>query len=318
MRSPFPIAPWLAAGLLTLSGCGGGGGSATPIQPGTPGNLIATPGAGQVGLAWTAAASAASYTVRYHEQNAPEGTHQQTGLTASPTVVNGLLDHVPYVFSVEAVNGALSSPSTPVTATPVPAATLLSIAVTPVSASIGWPAQQAFTAVGHYSDGSTPDITSSVQWYSDTPGVVMTAGSVATGEATGSARISAHLDGVSSNEATVTVGAQLAGNTGNRTTSQTTTQTPVTLPIPMDVQSTLEDATWSATAVAITQQPSHGIASVAGLVVNYVPTAGYSGPDAIVLQETVKSCQIIELQGVVIGSNVTTNTDTRTITITVQ
>ena len=312
MRSPFPIGPCVAAGLLLLSGCGG---SSLPAGPGIPGNLAATAGDGQVSLTWTAVSDATSYTVHYHEQNAPEAVRQHTVLTGSSALVTGLLDHVPYVFSVDAVSGNGTSASPAVVATPVPAVSLVSIAITPASTSTGWPAQQIFTAVGTYSDGSTPTITDSVQWFSDTPGVAMANGSVVTTEATGSALISSHLDGISSNSATVTVGAKVPTASGVGTT---TTATPATLRVSMDVQSTLEDGTWLAAQETIAQQPVHGVATVTGQVVSYVPAPGYSGPDTVVLQEITQSGQIIAIGSVVLGSNVNTNTDTRTITISVE
>jgi hypothetical protein len=86
----------------------------------------------------------------------------------------------------------------------------------------------------------------------------------------------------------------------------------------MDVQSIIEDGTWLAIQEIIAQQPAHGVAMVTGQIVKYTPTAGYSGPDTIVVHEIVKSCQIIAVGATVLGSNVNTNTDTRTITISVE
>lgn len=47
--------------------------------------------------------------------------------------------------------------------------TLNAITVTPASVSVAVGANQAFTATGTYSDGSTANITSSVTWASGTP-----------------------------------------------------------------------------------------------------------------------------------------------------
>jgi len=296
----------------------GGGGSSTPSRPGAPGNLTATAGDGQVDLGWTAGAGATSYTVSYHELNAPEAVHQQAGLTSTASLVTGLLDNVPYVFSVAAVNGGGSSAAPAQAATPLPAVSLESIAITPASPTIGWPVMQPFKAVGTYSDGSMPDITSSVQWFSDDTTIVMADGGNAESLAPGTAHISAHLDGVASNAATITSNGSVLTGTGERTTTTTQTTSATTVRVPMDVQSPLEDGTWATTQETITQQPAHGVATVAGLIVNYVPAPGYSGPDSIVVQETSVSGQIIVVGDVVLGSNVNTNTNTNTITISVE
>lgn len=74
-----------------------------------------------------------------------------------------------------------------------PAATLVSIAVTPsnpaVIVDVG--ATQNLKAVGTYSDGTLKDITSSVAWSSGTPSVATVNGGVVSGVATGTASITA-------------------------------------------------------------------------------------------------------------------------------
>jgi trimeric autotransporter adhesin len=51
------------------------------------------------------------------------------------------------------------------------ATVLQSISVSPATATVAASQTQQFLATGHYSDGTTPDITSMVTWTSDTPGV---------------------------------------------------------------------------------------------------------------------------------------------------
>ena len=53
----------------------------------------------------------------------------------------------------------------------VSAAALVSIAVTPANPSIVSGANQQFTATGTYTDGSTQNLTSTVNWSSSSPGV---------------------------------------------------------------------------------------------------------------------------------------------------
>lgn len=73
-------------------------------------------------------------------------------------------------IAVTATSGAING-STSVTVTP---ATLVSIAVTPAIPSISLGTTLQFTATGTFTDGSTQDVTQTVQWSSDTPGVATT------------------------------------------------------------------------------------------------------------------------------------------------
>jgi uncharacterized protein YjdB len=74
---------------------------------------------------------------------------------------------------------------------------LQSTQIAPSAPSISLGQNQQFTATGHYSDGSSKDITSSVVWASSNTSVVTISGSgLATSRATGSATISATLSGV--------------------------------------------------------------------------------------------------------------------------
>ncbi|MGC2637038.1 MAG: Ig-like domain-containing protein [Acidobacteriaceae bacterium] len=85
------------------------------------------------------------------------------------------------------------------------APSLTSIAVTPSAPSIAAGATQQFTATGTYSDGTTGNITSTVTWVSgNTKVATITAAGLATGVASGSASITASLNGVSGS-ATLTV-----------------------------------------------------------------------------------------------------------------
>jgi uncharacterized protein YjdB len=83
---------------------------------------------------------------------------------------------------------------------------LETISITPTSATIGIGETKQFVATGHYSDNSTEDLTLSVSWKSSVPGVatIHTEG-LATGVSEGTAQITATQDGITSNEATLTV-----------------------------------------------------------------------------------------------------------------
>ena len=82
---------------------------------------------------------------------------------------------------------------------------LVSIAVTPQSASIPLGTTQQFQATGTYSDGSTQNLTSSVVWSSNAPTVAsISSGGLASGIALGSATIAAASGGIT-NSTLVTV-----------------------------------------------------------------------------------------------------------------
>ena len=78
--------------------------------------------------------------------------------------------------------------------------TLQSISISPSNATLSIGAKLQYTATGHYSDGSTQNLTTSATWSSTNTGVATvsnTAGSqgVATGVATGSTTITATAQG---------------------------------------------------------------------------------------------------------------------------
>ena len=98
-----------------------------------------------------------------------------------------------------ALGGATSDSVTlNVTGVPVPVV-LVSIKVTPDSASIGVGQTMLFTATGTYSDGTTVDITGQVKWSTDESVVTFDAKGVATGVASGTVSASAELGGATSN-----------------------------------------------------------------------------------------------------------------------
>lgn len=83
---------------------------------------------------------------------------------------------------------------------------LVSIAVTPTSATIGLGGTQAYVATGTYSDSSTSNITGSVTWISSNMSVATIAsGGLATALTTGSTNITATLGAITSNTAVLTV-----------------------------------------------------------------------------------------------------------------
>lgn len=77
---------------------------------------------------------------------------------------------------------------------------LVSITVTPNNSRIPTNITEPFTATGHYADSSTADITSLVTWNTSNPAVAsISITGLATGTSSGTAQISATLDGISGN-----------------------------------------------------------------------------------------------------------------------
>jgi len=103
---------------------------------------------------------------------------------------------------------ATYAPAPPVTQSfQVNPATLVSIAVTPTNPSITKGATQQFTATGHFSDGTTQDLTASATWSSSLT-TVATIGvntGLTTSVGTGSTNITATQNAVTSNTAVLTV-----------------------------------------------------------------------------------------------------------------
>src|SRR5215470_2269064 len=100
--------------------------------------------------------------------------------------------------TITAALGAINS-STSVTVNKNP---LIGIVITPVNPTINVGQSQQFIATGHYSDGSTQDLTKTAHWSSSSSGVAtinngISGGGLATGKGVGSTTITATFQGVS-------------------------------------------------------------------------------------------------------------------------
>ncbi len=105
--------------------------------------------------------------------------------------------------TISASLGGVTSTGVTLTVTP---ATLVSIALTPVTPSIPLGNKQQFTATGHYSDNSTQDLTTAATWSSSVTSVATISSSgLATAVATGSTNLTATQNGITSNAAVLTV-----------------------------------------------------------------------------------------------------------------
>jgi len=88
-----------------------------------------------------------------------------------------------------------------------PAVTLTNIIITPANPNVTVLMTANLTATGTYSDNTTADITSTVTWSSSNTAVVSVNAGVATGNALGSANISATSDNITSNVVSLSVNA---------------------------------------------------------------------------------------------------------------
>ncbi len=186
--------------VLTLVGCGGGGGAA-PVNPGggavgalqsiavTPDNSDLRVGATQIFVA----------TGSYTDGTTQNLSNQVVWVSSAPGVAsvgvstgvaNGLAEGAAIISAT--FGGRSGSTQLNVTNK-----TLQSIAVTPANSSLGVGATQGFVAIGKYSDTSTQNISSGVTWASSVPAIasISTAGLVSA-VTTGASTISAARGGV--------------------------------------------------------------------------------------------------------------------------
>jgi trimeric autotransporter adhesin len=105
--------------------------------------------------------------------------------------------------------GSNSGPSNPPSNPSTPAATLTSLQVTPASDSLAPGATQQFTATGHYSDQTSKNLTSSVQWSSSDASIASVSGTgMATAVAFGVVTVTAQSGSL---QASATVNVSSAG-----------------------------------------------------------------------------------------------------------
>jgi hypothetical protein len=142
--------------------------------PTAPTNLMATAASSsQINLSWTASTEAGGTITGYQIarcSGANCSNFAQVGTSAATTFNDtGLTPSTSYSYEVRAVDNSNNTGpySTSATATTLSGAALLVIVVNPQYPVItDSAAVQAFTATGHYSDGSTKDLTSSATWTS--------------------------------------------------------------------------------------------------------------------------------------------------------
>jgi uncharacterized protein YjdB len=197
--------------------------------------------------------------------------------------------------SVTATSGSING-STTLTITP---ATLVSIAVTPALPSIPLGTTQQFTATGTYTDGSTQNITGTVQWSSNTPVVAMIsndaatqglASSVGQGTATITAS-SASLSGSTTLSVTTAALVSLAVTPANPSIALGTTQQFTATGTFTDgsTQDLTHTATWSSDTLSTATINNAGLAQSTGIGTANVTATSGTVSNATVLTVTASS-----------------------------
>ncbi len=192
------LAHAVATGTSTISATLGGvsGSTVLTVTAATLQSIAVTPANPSVAAGGTQQFTATGTYSDNSTQNLTASVTWASGTTATATINTAGLAHAVATgtSTISATLGGVSG-STVLTVT---AATLQSIAVTPVNPSVAAGGTQQFTATGTYSDNSTQNLTASVTWASGTTGTatINTAG-LAHAVATGTSTISATLGGVS-------------------------------------------------------------------------------------------------------------------------
>lgn len=220
------LATSVATGPAVISAQSGGitGQSNLTVTPATLESIAVSPTNPSIALGTTRQFTATGTYSDGSTQNLTNTVTWSSTTTGVATVSNatgskGLATSVAVgTTTIAAASGSVSK-STTLTITP---ATLVSLAVTPASASIVKGGSQQYTATGTYSDASTQNLTSAVTWSSSNTSVATISNASgsngrATGVNTGSATMTAVSGGVSKT-ATLTVTSNTATLTWNAPT----------------------------------------------------------------------------------------------------
>jgi cellulose 1,4-beta-cellobiosidase len=130
--------------------------------PGAPSGLGATPGNGQVSLAWTAASGATAYRVHRSTVSGGPYTAIQSNWTATSFTDTGLTNGTAYFYVVTATNGVGEGPSSnEASATPVAPPTVVTF--TSAAAQDGWVLESTETSNAGGSLDATANTTSALR-----------------------------------------------------------------------------------------------------------------------------------------------------------
>ena len=179
-----------------------------------------------------------------------------------------------------------------------PAATLVSIAVTPVVASAAVGTKLILLATGTYSDNSTRDVTAQATWKSDSPQLASVAGGVVTAIAAGTVTITATFDGQSASAQITVPSATIKLLTVTPATATTAIQGTVTFQAVVTLSdNTTQDvsatATWTSSNVKVGSVSTSGVATgvAAGQATISAAVGKISGSGAL----TVTSATLVSI-----------------------
>jgi len=191
----------LASASDSVTGATVSGNTAVTITAATLVSIAVTPGSPSVALGLHQQFVA---TGTFTDHTTQDISATATWISSDATVASVSVGQVTTIKQGSAnVSASLNSVSGSTILTVAPAA-LVSVAVTPASASVAKGNKQQFTATGTYTDNSTQNLSSTVTWTA-TSGVTISNTGLATGSAMGSATVKAAAGSMNSNNASLTV-----------------------------------------------------------------------------------------------------------------
>jgi hypothetical protein len=182
------------ASLAACVGCGGGGGSSVPTTSSLSSVTVAPDPASVVAGSVLQLTATGHYTDGSTKDISTSATWTSSNAGVATVTSTGLTTGVsPGSASISAAFGGTSGGVTLTVEAPPS-----SVTVGPDPATVAAGFVRQLTATGHYSDGSTKDISTSATWTSSNAGVAtVTNTGLTTGVSPGSASISAALGGIS-------------------------------------------------------------------------------------------------------------------------
>nr|NIW47304.1 hypothetical protein [Gammaproteobacteria bacterium] len=195
--------------VFLLNGCSNGGESngspSAQAEPVTLSSIAIAPASSAISQGSTTTLNA---TATYSDGTSADISSQVSWASSNSGVasIDGLGVVTGVAEGTADITASLNGITSSVSSITVNVATLSSIEITPASATSTTSGTTTFSATGIYSDGSAGDISGSVIWHSsDIAVATINANGIATGLDIGTTSISADLNGITSNSATLTI-----------------------------------------------------------------------------------------------------------------
>jgi hypothetical protein len=177
---------------------------------------------------------------------------------------------------------------------------LNSIQITPATASIPKGNNQAYIAIGTYTDNSTADITNDVNWSSTNTAIVTIVNGVAQSQTSGTSTISANLSSIDSNIATLTVTAveltsiQITPATASLPAGNNQTYIATGTYSDSSTANITNEVNWSSTNTAVATVVNGSVESNSAGMSNI--SANWSGIDSNIATLTVTAAELTSIQ----------------------